>query len=198
MQPIILASGSPRRKELLSQLIGDSFEIMVSSYEESAISGMNPEELVLRHAVQKGLDIAGKLDAGVVISADTMVLCDGELLGKPASASDARQMLEQISGCRIQVITGLFLIDVTTGKEFKDVVSTLVSIKQLSADEIASYIDSGEPMGKAGAFAIQGKGAAIVEMIEGDYSNVVGLPLFTLSEMLKQIGITVLALHLLE
>ncbi len=198
MKRIILASGSPRRKELLSQLIGDSFEIVESSYEESTIAGMEPAELILYHAIQKGLDVAGKLFEGVVISADTMVLCDSELLGKPDSDLAAHQILGRISGQKVQVITGLFLIDVGTGKELKDTVSTFVSIKQLSGDEIASYVNSGEPLGKAGAFAIQGKGAAIVERIEGDYFNVVGLPLFTLSGMLEQIGINVLDLHHLD
>lgn len=198
MQRIILASGSPRRKELLSQLIGDSFEVIVSSYEEPEIEDMDPESLVLHHAVQKAHDVAGKLHEGVIISADTMVLCEGKLLGKPDSDLQASRMLEQISGRKVQVITGLVLIDVNSGKELKDTVLTVVSIKQLSTDEIASYVASGEPIDKAGAFAIQGKGAAIVERIEGDYFNVVGLPLFALSGMLKQIGINVLALDSFE
>ncbi|WP_300608729.1 Maf family nucleotide pyrophosphatase [Methanohalophilus sp.] len=192
MRCIILASGSPRRKELLSQLIGDSFEVVVPSYEESEIEDMDPESLVLHHAVQKGHDVAKKLQKGVVISADSMVLCEGKLLGKPNSNLQAQQMLKLINGQIVQVITGLVLIDVNNGKELKDTVSTLVFIKQLSDDEIASYVTSEEPIDKAGAFAIQGKGAAIVERIEGDYFNVVGLPLFTLSEMLMQIGINVL------
>ncbi|MBP2030971.1 septum formation protein [Methanohalophilus levihalophilus] len=198
MKHIILASGSPRRKELLSQLIGDSFEVIVSSYEEPEIEDTDHESVVLHHAVRKGYDVAGKLDDGVVISADTMVLCKGKLIGKPYSDLQAYQILESISGQEVHVITGLFLIDVTAGKEFRDTVSTVVSIRKLSNDEIASYVASGEPLGKAGAFAIQGKGAAIVERIEGDYFNVVGLPLFSLSRMLKQIGITVLAPHPLD
>ena len=120
MRQIILASASPRRKELLKQFIGDNFLVRASSYEEYPHPGIRPEELLLRHSVGKARDVAKHFDSGLVISADTSVLLNGKLLGKPQSPEEAEKMLETLSGQKFSVITGLTVIDLDSGKEISD------------------------------------------------------------------------------
>jgi septum formation protein len=187
MGKVILASASPRRKELLEQLLGNGFEVCVSSYDERPVEGFTPEELAVHHSLEKARDVASHLQEGLVISADTFVVCNGEILGKPTSESMAKETLQKISGQKIRVITGVTLLDTGKGLEISEYETTLVFMKNLSPQEIDCYISTREPFGKAGAFAIQGKGALFVEWIEGDYFNVVGLPLFRLGRMLEQI-----------
>ncbi|WP_445476329.1 Maf family nucleotide pyrophosphatase [Methanococcoides methylutens] len=191
MRSIVLASASPRRKGLLRQLIGDNFEVCVSSYDEAPQAGMEATELVVHHSLSKARDVAGKFTSGIIISADTVVLCEGQVLGKPNSAENAGKMLGSISGKVVQAITGMAVLDIDSGKEVSISEITDVKMKKMSGDEIASYVRSGEPLDKAGAFAIQGKGAILVEYIRGDFFNVVGLPLFKLGSILGEIGINV-------
>lgn len=186
MEKVILASASPRRKELLEQLIGNRFEICASSYGEELLEGLSPEELALHHSREKARGVAPRFPEALIISADTFVICDGEILGKPSSESNAKETLRKISNRVIEVITGLTLLDTRRGMEISEHEVTRVFIKSLSQEEIDFYVGTGEPFGKAGAFAIQGKGALFVERIEGDYFNVVGLPLFRLGRMLEK------------
>ncbi|SES80432.1 septum formation protein [Methanococcoides vulcani] len=191
MRRIVLASASPRRKELLKQLIGDNFEVCVSSYDESPQAGMDATELVVHHSLSKARDVAGKFDSGIIISADTIVLCDDKVLGKPHSPEKARKMLDSISGKVVQAITGMTVLDIDSGEDVSISEITDVNMKKMSGEEIASYVRSGEPLDKAGAFAIQGKGAILVESIRGDFFNVVGLPLFKLGSILDDMGVHV-------
>ncbi|NYT20061.1 MAG: septum formation inhibitor Maf, partial [Methanosarcinales archaeon] len=117
MRRMVLASASPRRKELLRQLIGDNFEVCVSSYDEAPQVGMDAAELVVHHSLSKSRDVAGKFDSGIIISADTVILCDGQVLGKPKSAENAGEMLGSISGKVVKAITGMTVLDVDSGKE---------------------------------------------------------------------------------
>ena len=194
MVRFILASASPRRKELLRQLIGDNFEVIVSSYEESTRPGLDAHGLVLHHSIKKARDVATRLCEGFIIAADTVILCDGTVLGKPISQDDALSSLEFIRGKCIKAITGVTLLDVSSGKEICFSESTDVIMRNYSYQEIVSYVSSGEPFGKAGSFAIQSKGAALVERVNGDPFNVVGLPLFSLGRILCDMGIDIFSL----
>ncbi len=189
MSKIILASGSARRKELLTQIIGNDFEVCVSSYDEAHVSGLTPEELVKYHSAEKARDIARKFSDATIISADTVIVSNSEILGKPDSEEHARSMLKMLSGQKIQAITGMTVIDTKTDQKITESEVTDLWMKELKENEIEAYIRADEPFGKAGSFAIQGKGALFVERIEGDYFNVVGLPLFKLGSILEKIGI---------
>ncbi|ETA69384.1 MAF protein [Methanolobus tindarius DSM 2278] len=192
MKKVILASASPRRSELLSTLIGPNFEIIVSSYDEKEVEDLAPAELVMHHSREKAIDVAGKLNEGIIISADTVVVYDGTILGKPDNTDDARRMLKALSGQQIQVISGITVMDIASGSAVTEHESTDIWMRQISDSLISKYISTGETEGKAGAFAIQGKGAILVQRIEGDFFNVVGLPLYRLSKMLDKFGINVL------
>ncbi|MDD5750379.1 MAG: Maf family nucleotide pyrophosphatase [Candidatus Pacebacteria bacterium] len=191
MKKIILASTSERRKELLMYLIGNNFEVMVSSYDEDNALELPPKDLVMLHSLQKGRDVAGKLSDGIIISADVLVDAEGKVLGKPKDANEAREMLRRMSGRTVDVFSGIAVIDASFGKELRDFEITKVRFKQMTEDEINDYVASGEPLGKAGSFGIQGKAAALIERIEGDYSNILGLPLFKLSGLLAQMGVNI-------
>jgi len=191
MRQIILASASPMRKELLKQFIGDNFLVYTSSYKESSCPGLSPEELLLKHSVEKARDVAKHFDSGLVISADTSVFLKGELLGKPQSPKKAAKMLEMLSGQRFNVITGLTVLDLDNGMEISELESTTVWMDEISKEQISAYVRTGEPLDKAGAFAVQGKGAVFVKRIEGEFYNIVGLPLFRLGKILQRIGVSV-------
>jgi septum formation protein len=191
MRRIILASASPRRKELLRQLIGDHFLVYPSSYEEPPQPGLDPEELLIRHSVEKARDVAKHFNSGILISADTSVIFEGEILGKPHLPDKAEKMLEKLSGRKIQVITGLTVLDLDSKQEISESESTNVWIAKMSKEQILAYVRTGEPLDKAGAFAAQGKGAILVERIEGDFFNAVGLPLFRLGKILERLGVSV-------
>jgi len=183
---IVLASQSPRRRELLSAYTS-TLEFMVDNSEERIDENATPEEAVKALALQKAKNVANRAAAdSVVIGADTMVFVDGETLGKPKSEEEARQMLRRLSGRSHFVCTGFAVVDNRNGKEACGVERTEVKFRSLSENEIEKYIQSKEPMDKAGAYGIQGKGALFIEEIRGDYFNVVGLPLCALSEMLKK------------
>lgn len=184
---IILASNSPRRKELLSQ-VGVNFDIIPSEFEERMV-GLPAAELVEYFAYMKAKDVAARVqEEALVIGSDTIVYLDG-VMGKPENNEDAFKMLSLLSGKKHQVISGLSIINTATGESLTGHESTAVKMKELSSAEITAYINTGEPADKAGAYAIQGMGSLFVERIEGDYFNVVGLPLFRLGSMLKHFGI---------
>lgn len=182
---IILASGSPRRKEILENA-GYDFEIVTADADESLKSGISPDEAVKYLAELKG-DAVRKVADGVIISADTVVAFENEILGKPKNEDDAFRMLKLLSGKTHSVYTGVCVQNGEKKAVFSE--KTAVKFYELSDEEIIAYVKTGEPMDKAGAYGIQGKGAVLVEKIEGDYLNVVGLPLARLSRVLKEFDI---------
>jgi septum formation protein len=185
---IILASNSPRRRELLGQ-IGLAFTVAPADVDESICSGESPEGYAERLALKKSRSAASQVRTGIVIAADTIVVLDGSIFGKPADAEDARRMLTELSGREHEVITGLAVVDATSGRFSVRTSVTKVTFRTLSEREIDAYIATREPLDKAGAYGIQERGALLVERIEGCYSNVVGLPLSLLGEMLREFDI---------
>lgn len=183
---IILASESPRRAELLRQ-IGLKFEIRPSAVDEGKEPKESLENYVKRVALSKAEKAAVGEKNAVIIAADTIVILSKKRLGKPESPESAIAMLNKLSGKCHKVMTGLAVIDTQTGKKKTKIVATKVWFKRLTAEEIADYARSGEPLDKAGGYGIQGKAAVFVKKIEGDYFNVVGLPLNTLYEILAAI-----------
>lgn len=190
---IILASGSPRRRELLASL-GLSFEVLASDADESTPPEWSPDAIVQSLALRKAeavIPLAGDRDA-VIIGSDTIVVLDGMVLGKPADKQDSARMLGLLQGRTHLVYTGVACIGLPERRTLADYRVTSVSMRAMSEEEISAYIATGEPADKAGSYAIQGLGATLVEAIEGCYFNVVGLPLSLLSSMLSGFGITVL------
>lgn len=183
---IVLASQSPRRKELLARVISD-FEIIVDNSEEVVKDGLSPEETVKELALQKAMNVSDKIDYdALVIGADTIVSIDGQIFGKPADQEDAARMLRCLSERENIVCTGYAVVDTKSGKAVCGVERTSVFFRKLSDDEIERYIKTGEPMDKAGAYGMQELGGLFIRGIEGDYFNVVGLPLCALAQMLKR------------
>ncbi|MCA1318753.1 Maf family protein [Bacillus tianshenii] len=174
MKPLILASGSPRRKELLQQ-VKLSFEVKVSSIEETFDPKMNPEEIAMNLALQKAEDVARDNRESVIIGADTIVVHDGMVLGKPKDVDEATYMLKMLSGNTHYVISGVAIVSGDSHVTFFE--KTAVTFWELTDEEIEYYIKSGEPMDKAGSYGIQEVGALFVKEIHGDYFSVVGLPL---------------------
>lgn len=191
MKTIILASASPRRKELLEKL-GLKFQVEPSNCEEDINSELEPHELAKSLSLKKAELVAMNHKNALVIAADTFIAFEGKILGKPQTETAARKMLAAISGRRHSVITGFTIIDTESNRVLSRSVATEVYIRQLTSNEIDAYVRSKEPLDKAGAYAIQGLGSVIVEKIEGDYFNVVGLPLSALAESLKEFGIHIL------
>lgn len=186
---IILASASPRRKELLSQ-IGVTFEIVKAEGEEHITSSI-PTEVVKELSMQKAKEVAAKCDGSIIIGADTIVAMEGQILGKPKDRADAMRMLRLLQGKKHQVITGVtVLLGSTKTLSFAEV--TDVSLYPMTNAQIERYIATGEPMDKAGAYGIQGRFAAYVRGIEGDYNNVVGLPIGRLYQEILSAGIDLL------
>lgn len=186
MKSFVLASGSPRRKELIGRLIRN-FEIITDDSKEVVVPGEMPQETVRRLAMQKAHNVREKVDKScIILAADTVVSIDDKILGKPCDEEEAYLMLKNLSGRYHQVYTGFAIIDTETGTEISDFECTKVKFKDLTKDEILAYIRSGEPMDKAGAYGIQELGALFIEGIEGDYFNVVGLPLCKLGKILKE------------
>ena len=190
--PIILASNSPRRKELLQQ-IGLDFTSGPADVDERMLSNETPEAYAIRVALDKARVAAGRAKSGIVIGADTIVVLDDTVFGKPADAQDAERMLLSLSGRMHRVITGLAVMDAAKGKILTRASVTRVWFRNITRDEIIAYVKSGEPLDKAGAYGIQEKGALLVERIEGCYFNVVGLPLSLLGEMLSEFGVTLMS-----
>jgi septum formation protein len=191
MKKIILASASPRRKEIL-QKTGIPFIVDESAYEEDNDSGLAPAELAVSHSLGKAMDIAPKYTDAIIISADTIVVLGKKIFGKPKNKIEAAAMLSSLSGKAHTVITGFTILDTATCKRFSRAVESRVYFRKLSSEEIAAYIRSKEPMDKAGAYGVQGLGAAIVRRIEGDFFNVMGLPLCELVIALKKFCVKIL------
>ena len=185
-EKLILASSSPRRRQLLRQ-IGLDFDEVPSDVKENFIDGESPKDHVLRLAEAKARKVAEVYPNRWVIGADTVVSIDGVILGKPQTDGEAYQMLIALSGRDHVVVTGVSLCHGAKGKGKTIAVETLVRIKTLNPGEITWYIGTGEPFGKAGGYAIQGIGAFMVQRIEGSYTNVVGLPLCELLEVLNHL-----------
>jgi septum formation protein len=191
MKTIILASASLRRKEILERT-GLKFKVHESGCEEKVDPGLEPHEIVRVLSSKKARYVAGRHRNSLVIAADTIVVLKGRLFGKPRSEREARSMLKALSGKAHSVITGYTIIDTTGRKELSGSIETKVFFKKLSTNDIEAYIRSGEPSDKAGAYGIQGLGAVMVKKIEGDFFNVMGLPLNALVESLKKFGVKVL------
>jgi septum formation protein len=185
--PIILASSSPRRKELLSQA-GVAFTIIVSGCDETPVPGESAREMVERLAIVKAAVVADQHPHAYVIGADTTVCIDGEVLGKPESFEEACSMLRKIQGRTHEVLGGIAIINRSQALEKRWSHSTKVTMAPMSEEVIARYVRSGEPMDKAGSYAIQGLGLQFVDSVEGSYSNVVGLNISALMVELVGLG----------
>ncbi len=183
---LILASQSPRRVELLKRIEKD-FDVFPSSVEEILDPERSPAENAVALAREKALQVAGRYRGSFVVGADTLVTLEGKILGKPSGMNDARRILKFLSGREHQVVTGVAVVN-GRGEIFSEAEVSAVNIKPLSEDEIDRYIGTGEPMDKAGAYAIQGAGSFMVESYRGSFSNIVGLPLETLDKLLKLSG----------
>lgn len=191
MKQIILASKSPRRKEILEKT-GLPFSIVESGYEEDMSLAFSPEELAQHLSLEKARAVAKKHSNAIIIAADTFVVFNNQLLGKPHTVEKAKEILQMLQGKSNKVITGVTILDTDTNQIETFIDQTEVYLKPLTESEIANYIKSGEPLDKAGAYAIQGLGATFIEKIEGDFFSTMGLPLSKLVERLKEFGIHVL------
>ncbi len=189
MQQLILASASPRRRELMAQA-GLSFTVQVSEADET-VTERRPDKIVEELALRKAMAVAKTVPGGTVIGADTIVAMDGTILGKPGTEEQAAEMLRMLSGKTHQVYTGVAILAQKDGREIRRVFSerTDVTFYPLEEDEINRYVATGEPMDKAGAYGIQGRAAIFVQEIHGDYNNVVGLPAARLYQELNSLGL---------
>jgi septum formation protein len=182
---IVLASASPRRAELLESA-GYTFTVDPADVDEAERPGEPPQQYVVRVARDKARAVAARREPGeIVLGADTTVVVNGEILAKPADESDAIRMLQLLGGAEHHVFTGI--VAISGGDELEAVVGTRVRLLPLGMDEIRWYVGTGEPMGKAGAYAIQGRAARFVDWIEGSWSNVVGLPVATVAQMIDRL-----------
>ncbi len=184
---IVLASASPRRADLLESA-GIRARTCPSSVDETYLPGETPEGHALRLASAKAREVSAKCSGRFFIGADTIVVIDGEIMGKPVDSADAERMLRKLSDSSHAVITAYTVLDTETGQEISEAVTTLVYFRQLRDEEIHAYIASGCPFDKAGAYAIQGAAAQMIRKIEGSYTNVVGLPLCEIVEALRKMG----------
>lgn len=187
LRRLVLASASPRRSELLG-LAGLEFEVLPGAAEPMPEQGEPPAEYACRAALAKALDAFARRPEAVVLAADTIVVLDGRILGKPSDAADALRTLQELAGRAHEVITGCALCAPGRTPEVFSV-STQVTMAQAPAAALAAYVATGEPMDKAGSYAIQGKGGFLVQRIEGSYSNVVGLPVAEVVEALVAWGV---------
>ncbi len=186
---LILASASPRRSRILRDL-GLSFEVVVSGVDESTPPGEDPAASALRLAKAKATAVAAQGRGLPVLAADTLVACDGQVLGKPEDPDDAARMLRVLSGRTHEVVSGVCVVaDATT---CADVARTAVTFEELTSDEIARYVATGEPLDKAGAYHIDGQGALFIRAIEGSPSNVAGLPVTLVRRLLREAGLALL------
>jgi septum formation protein len=185
---LILASASPRRAQILRDA-GISFSILSSAVDETPYPGETPQEMVERLADAKADLVAARaIGPAILVAADTVVVLDGQILGKPRSTDDARRMLELFSGRTHSVVTGVTLIRLPEMERRQFIETTLVTFAALSRDEISRYLSTEEPFDKAGAYAIQGHAGRYIPRIEGCYFNVVGLPLARLVDTLRELG----------
>jgi septum formation protein len=192
---LILASSSPRRQELI-RFLGLPYEIIVSDVDESVDVALTPAEMVETLSLRKASAVWNRIQAthqsGIIIGSDTIVVHEGEVMGKPIDEQDSERMLSSLQGHTHQVYSGIACIDIEKGKTMTAHRVTHVKMKKMQQEQIRRYIASGEPKDKAGSYAIQGLGATMVEQIEGDYFTVVGLPLNLLAAMLEEMGTRIL------
>jgi len=188
---LILASASPRRRELLRTLCPD-FRVVPSDLEETLAAG-SPRAAAAGLALDKARAVAARNGEGVVLGADTIVVIDGQALGKPAGPDEARAMLRRLRGREHEVITGVAVVDARTGRSEATAVVSRVRMAEYGDAEIEAYLATEEPLDKAGAYAIQGRGGALVAGLDGSFSNVVGLPLEETARVLAAFGVPVSA-----
>jgi septum formation protein len=183
---LVLASASPRRKEMLGR-IGLGFKIIPADVDEGLLPGESAEQAARRLSELKARTVAGQQPGSLVLAADTLVVLGERIMGKPESPSQARDMLRALSGREHQVVSG-FCLRSPRWQE-SGVAMSRIKFRELSAAEVAAYVNSGEPLDKAGAYAVQGQGAALVERVEGSYTNVVGMPLGAIVSLLLNRGV---------
>jgi septum formation protein len=189
---LVLASASPRRRQLLAEL-GLPFTVVASRVEEAWPAGLSAKAAALSLALRKAWNVARRFAADgvtptVVLGADTLVVVEGLAFGKPASAAEARHMLTELCGRVHEVVTGVGLVEVPSGRELAETVVSRVRMRAYPAEEIEAYLASGEPYDKAGAYAVQGEGGRLVAAVEGSLTNVIGLPLAATARLLKVMG----------
>jgi septum formation protein len=182
VQSLVLASQSPRRKELL-EVLGIPFSIVAPNIDEAPLAGELPREYAIRVAREKAVEVASRLQQSVILSADTVVTIGGEILGKPSNRADAIRMLTRLSGHEHQVYTAVCVINQNNGAMHEGIEETAVWFKPMTADDIEAYVERENVMDKAGAYAIQGFASVFIPRIAGSYSNVMGLPLALVYEL---------------
>lgn len=185
---IVLASTSPRRIEILKKA-GINFEVVAPNYEEDITLKLKPEELAKYLAQGKAESVADKYDDAIIISADTIVVLNGKIYGKPITPTRAKEMLSELSGKMHEVITGFALLDAKTKKIVTGSDTTKVFVKNLSAREIDEYVATGEPLDKAAAYAIQSNGKSFIDHYEGDYDTILGLPITKILKSIREISL---------
>ncbi|PTW02736.1 septum formation protein [Halanaerobium saccharolyticum] len=188
---LVLASASPRREEILTQL-NLKFTIVPSKIDESAFDHSDPVELVKVLAEKKASSVSKLVEDALIIAADTVVVHNDQILGKPGNKFEARKMLKQLSSDKHQVITGVAVLNSRTGESYLDYNITEVKMTALSESEIENYVETGEPLDKAGAYAIQGFGGLFVEEIKGSYYSVMGLPIHQLADLMDKFNYGIL------
>jgi septum formation protein len=186
-EPLILGSGSPRRAGILRGL-GLEFDVDPSGIPEDPLDGEGPEDHVTRLALAKALEVATRYERGTVLGADTIVVLDGRLLGKPEGPAEAERMLRAIRGRWHDVVTGVAAIRASDEASASGHERTRVLVRDLSDEEVRAYVAGGEPLDKAGSYAIQGCGSAVVERVEGCFYNVVGLPVVRTCRVLEELA----------
>ncbi|MBI3588432.1 septum formation protein Maf [Candidatus Micrarchaeota archaeon] len=185
---IVLASNSPGRRHVLERE-GIAFTVVPSEGVEEMMDASVPvEEMVVRNALAKAREVASRAKGGIILGADTVVCCGNKLIGKPKGRNDAEKILLELSGKWHEIITGIALVDAAGGKAVSGVGKTRIRFRKLNAAEVRHYIDTGEWEGKAGGYAIQGKGSALIEKWEGSFTNAIGLPVEKLPELEKELG----------
>ncbi len=193
MKEIVLASKSPRRIELLKELGLEFTSYSPDFYEKAeSLAGETPEEIVAYNAVGKAHEASRRFKDAIIIGVDTIGVSHGHILGKPTDREDAKRLIRLISGTEHSVISGICVMNSSSGKTITKTVETKVEMEKINEDEIDKYVNSGEGDDKAAAYAIQGKGALFIKGITGDYFNVVGLPIYTLKKLLKEFQIEIL------
>lgn len=190
MRKIVLASASPRRSELLAKT-GLKFEVVPGDYEEDMTLKMKPASLAKLLSAGKAESVAGRYKNAIVIGADTFIAHRGHILGKPHTPKRAAAMLRELSGNAHSVVTGFTIIDTKTGRKISRAVESKVHFRKMSRQEIAAYIKTGEPLEKAGAYAVQGLGAMFIKKVEGDFFGIMGLPIYEIVRELKKFGVEV-------
>jgi septum formation protein len=191
MRTIILASTSPRRKELLEQ-IGLEFKAIPAKYDEDLTGHIDPERVVKTFSFEKAASLKHDYPDALIIGADTIVFIDGTVYGKPSSLEEAKSMLKTLSGRTHTVYTGFTVIDSAHGHSETVVCKTEIELAELTDTNIDTYFEKVPPLDKAGAYAIQGLGGTFTKSIQGEYTNVVGLPICALTETLRKFGIDLL------